>query len=51
MAPSTTEAEINKIAAEPAAKRAKCVSRTTTKTTTTTTTTTETTKYEYANET
>ena len=51
MAQSTTEAEINKIAAEPAAKRAKCVSRTTTKTTTTTTTTTETTKYEYANET
>ena len=50
MAPSTTEAEINKIAAEPAAKRAKCVSRTTTKTTTTTTTT-ETTKYEYAKET
>ena len=50
MAQSTTEADINKIAAEPAAKRAKCVSRTTTKTTTTTTTT-ETTKYEYANET
>ena len=50
MAQSTTAAEINKSAAEPAAKRAKCVSRTTTKTTTTTTTT-ETTKYEYANET
>ena len=45
--PSATEAEINKIAAEPAAKRVKRVSRTTT----TTTTTTETTEYEYTSET